>query len=128
MRIPILSIHPIKGLRTPRHFSSTGASRASKNRSLSSARPLPQEEADSDWGPIHDYKQPPSPRPSYYKLQQTIEESTQQRTSAAQEMTLSYDGTVPIPITSNLQLVRPEDDTPRGIWPVFRLMVSIHRR
>ncbi|GAX13740.1 2-oxoisovalerate dehydrogenase E1 component alpha subunit [Fistulifera solaris] len=124
MRIPILSIHPIKVLRTPRHFSSKSASRASKNRSLSSARPLPQEEVESDWGTIHDYKQ----RAMIPYHPARLAPSIQERTSAAQEMTLSYAGTVPIPITSNLQLIQPEDDTPRGIWPVYRLMVSTHRR
>ena len=29
------------------------------------------------------------------------------------------------PIVSQLQLVTPEDDVPRGVWPVFRLMVSL---
>jgi hypothetical protein len=123
MRIPMLSIHPIKALRMTRHFSSKSASRASKNRSLSSARPLPQEEVESDWGPIHDYKQ----RAMIPYHPGRLAPSIQQRTSAPQEMTLSYAGTVPIPITSNLQLIRPEDDTPRGIWPVYRIMVSTHR-
>jgi hypothetical protein len=36
---------------------------------------------------------------------------------------LQYTGDAVIPITSTLQLIRPQDDTPRGIWPVFRLMV-----
>jgi hypothetical protein len=27
------------------------------------------------------------------------------------------------PVTSVLQIVTPQDDVPRGVWPVFRLMV-----
>jgi hypothetical protein len=37
---------------------------------------------------------------------------------------LRYTGESIIPITSNLHIVKPQDDTPRGIWPVFRLMVG----
>jgi hypothetical protein len=37
---------------------------------------------------------------------------------------LQYTGDAIIPITSTFQLIRPQDDTPPGIWPVFRLMVS----
>lgn len=29
------------------------------------------------------------------------------------------------PIVSKLHLVTPDDDVPRGVWPVFRLMVSL---
>lgn len=38
---------------------------------------------------------------------------------------LRYTGDAVIPITSHLHIVRPDEDTPRGIWPVFRLLVSI---
>ena len=37
---------------------------------------------------------------------------------------LRYTGDAVIPITSMLRIVKPQDDTPRGIWPVFRLLVS----
>ena len=37
---------------------------------------------------------------------------------------LSYVGNVQIPITNSLKIVLPEEDVPRGIWPVFRMMVS----
>jgi hypothetical protein len=36
---------------------------------------------------------------------------------------LTYTGDAIIPITSTLNLVKPKEDAPRGIWPVFRLMV-----
>ncbi len=37
---------------------------------------------------------------------------------------LSYVEGVNYPITSELQIVKPQDDAPSGIWPVFRIMVS----
>lgn len=38
---------------------------------------------------------------------------------------IKYTDDATIPITSRLHMVKPgEDDVPRGIWPVFRLMVS----
>jgi hypothetical protein len=37
---------------------------------------------------------------------------------------LTYTGNVTMPITSRLHIVTPQEDTPRGVWPVFRLMVS----
>jgi hypothetical protein len=39
-------------------------------------------------------------------------------------MTLTFTGGVQIPILSTLHIVKPTEDPPRGIWPVFRLMVS----
>jgi hypothetical protein len=30
-----------------------------------------------------------------------------------------------MPVTTKLHIVTPQEDTPRGIWPVFRLMVRI---
>lgn len=36
---------------------------------------------------------------------------------------LRYTGDAVMPITSTLNIVKPQDDTPRGVWPVFRLMV-----
>ena len=38
---------------------------------------------------------------------------------------LSYVGSQRLPITSELKIVTPEEDVPRGIWPVFRMMVRI---
>jgi hypothetical protein len=36
---------------------------------------------------------------------------------------LRYTGDAVIPITSVLHIVKPQEDTPRGVWPVFRLLV-----
>ena len=38
---------------------------------------------------------------------------------------LTYTGDAVIPITSVLEIIKPQDDTPRGVWPVFRLMVRL---
>ena len=40
---------------------------------------------------------------------------------------LTYTGDAVIPITSVLQIIKPQDDTPRGVWPVFRLMVRCQK-
>lgn len=44
--------------------------------------------------------------------------------------TIKYTGDAVIPISSILDIVKPQDDTPQGVWPVFRLMVreSDHQR
>jgi hypothetical protein len=36
---------------------------------------------------------------------------------------LKYTGNAIMPLTTHRHLVKPHEDTPRGIWPVFRLMV-----
>ena len=37
---------------------------------------------------------------------------------------LCYFGNQPIPITSELHIVTPVEDMPKGIWPAFRMMVG----
>lgn len=37
---------------------------------------------------------------------------------------LKYAGHKKMPVTSVCRIVTPQEDTPRGVWPVFRLMVS----
>jgi len=37
---------------------------------------------------------------------------------------LSYVGSKTIPITSKLHIVNSQEDTPSGVWPVFRMMVG----
>ena len=39
-------------------------------------------------------------------------------------VSLSFTGGATIPVTSQLKIVTPQEDPPRGIWPIFRLMVS----
>jgi hypothetical protein len=45
--------------------------------------------------------------------------------SSSQQPHFSYAGNENIPITSKLKIVLPGDDVPRGIWPAFRMMVSM---
>ncbi len=42
-----------------------------------------------------------------------------------QQSHISYAGNDSMPITTELKIVLPEDDVPRGTWPVFRMMVSV---
>lgn len=37
---------------------------------------------------------------------------------------LMYTGGATIPVTSIPHIVPPQEDTPRGVWPIFRMMVS----
>jgi hypothetical protein len=43
-------------------------------------------------------------------------------------MTLTFTGGATIPVTTTLKIVTPGEDIPRGIWPVFRLMVRARYR
>lgn len=36
---------------------------------------------------------------------------------------LTYTGGNTIPITTNMKIITPQEDAPRGIWPIFRVMV-----
>lgn len=38
---------------------------------------------------------------------------------------LSYVEKVEIPLTSQLKIITPTDDIPSGVWPAFRVMVSM---
>lgn len=37
---------------------------------------------------------------------------------------LTYTGGATMPVTSDLHIVTPDEDTPRGVWPIFRIMVG----
>ena len=41
---------------------------------------------------------------------------------------LCYFGNKSIPIDSKIHIISPNDDTPRGIWPAFRMMVGLPGR
>ena len=45
--------------------------------------------------------------------------------SSSSQHQFSYAGNVSIPIASNLKIVLPGEDVPRGIWPAFRMMVRV---
>jgi hypothetical protein len=53
-----------------------------------------------------------------------LQSSLQQNTLSPSELT--FTGDMSIPVTSKLHIVTPEEDTPRGVWPIFRIMVSRH--
>ena len=38
---------------------------------------------------------------------------------------LAYTGNAIMPITSELRIVTPDEDVPPGVWPIFRIMVSV---
>lgn len=61
-------------------------------------------------------------------MQQADNTVSQDTTTASKSFVspsqLQYTGDATIPITSRLHIVKPGEDTPRGTWPVFRLMVS----
>lgn len=57
-------------------------------------------------------------------LQQQQHNEDDNATEHVSPSELVYTGNHKIPITSKLHIVTPEEDTPRGTWPVFRLMVS----
>ena len=91
----------------------------------SSPVPLPRKTAQETFSIVEDETQSftvkvksaaglPSPTDS-------VLEKLSERTSPT---SIKYTGDTVIPITSVLEIIKPQDDTPRGIWPVFRLMVS----
>jgi hypothetical protein len=113
----------------------------------SSARPLPDEQYDYPWhsNGINHYARPMKstvilPRTTP-KMELSIEPtpkatvSLKGHISSVPEMdltdpfqavspnTLRYTGDAVMPITSKLHIVTPQEDAPRGVWPIFRLMV-----
>jgi len=60
-------------------------------------------------------------QPNYHAETRLFEASADSEESASPSQ-LCYFGNKAIPIVSELHIVTPEDDTPRGIWPVFRMM------
>lgn len=56
------------------------------------------------------------------ELEHVVEEVTKKREVSPSH--IAYAGNAEMPITEELKIVKPEEDTPSGIWPVFRMMVS----
>ena len=95
-------------------------------RQNSTPAPFPRKTAQETYSIVEDKKQAitanvrsaagiPTPTDS-------VQENLNERTSPT---SIKYTGDTVIPITSVLDIIKPQDDTPRGIWPVFRLMVSV---
>jgi hypothetical protein len=53
-----------------------------------------------------------------------IPEKEEEEAGGERQGHISYVGNDSMPITTELKIVLPEDDVPRGTWPVFRMMVS----
>lgn len=86
-------------------------------RSLSSARPLPEQSIDYDDGDDYHalrYQSSPTAR---------TEQNQNETRSPPQDLLLAYSPDTNVPITSRLHIVKPGEDTPSGVWPAFRLMV-----
>jgi hypothetical protein len=130
-------------------WNSSLAPQSSARRYLSSTRPLPtiDEITESEWRKeVQALKKassqsplPPKPGSPNSKFSSTSPavEVTDNDTDNSDESshsyyastnTLTYTGGASMPVTSKLHIVTPQEDIPRGIWPVFRLMVrKLHR-
>ena len=64
----------------------------------------------------------PSAKPNFETIQ-TSATTLEEDLKYVSPSTLRYTGDAVIPITSKLHIVKPQDDTPCGTWPVFRLLV-----
>jgi hypothetical protein len=82
-------------------------------RCFASARPLPEEQHK-----VH-LKHTNVKQPAH--ISQVVQEEEYDSQSPHE---IHYPGTATMPVTSVLHIVKPGEDVPRGIWPVFRLMVS----
>lgn len=95
-------------------------------RDFASARPLPEEKHQGKNAAAIPMRGMPSasprlgPKPSptaIYDYQQRLDNDEVESPSEIQ-----YPGNVTMPLTTVLHIVKPSEDVPRGIWPVFRLM------
>ena len=118
-----------------RTFSSCRHVAGRTQRALCSARPLSTEEPDQDWEQpsahvaIHNNHRNPVRRDGSAAgpmMSTSTSELTETLSQTFSPAALSYAGGTAIPITSTLHLVKPNEDAPHGIWPVFRLMVGTH--
>ena len=67
------------------------------------------------------------PRPTLPKTFNRLKKPLKQEEVTLQHVPshLSYAGSKRMPITSVMRIVKPGEDAPSGIWPVFRMMVSV---
>ena len=70
------------------------------------------------------------PRPRVVPIEEIMRKAFKKKPLKQEEVTLqhvpshmSYAGSQRMPITSEMRIVKPGEDTPSGIWPVFRMMV-----
>eukprot|EP00986_Skeletonema_menzelii_P012178 scaffold6606_cov139-Skeletonema_menzelii.AAC.1 len=63
------------------------------------------------------------PRPSLPKINRLKKPLKQEEVTLQHVPShMSYAGSQRMPITSEMRIVKPGEDTPSGIWPVFRMM------
>ena len=114
-----------------RCFSSNAASSIHYDNTVSPTKPLNHGIHRNESNPKRSI---PSPKPNGEATLHALinnaakEETNVNGTKAEPAQTspseLTFAGDTSIPVTSRLHIVTPEEDTPRGIWPVFRIMVS----
>jgi hypothetical protein len=123
---------------TKKYLWNSSLAPKSSSRCLSSARPLPtiDEITESEWQKeVKALKKAssqslPTPGSTNAKFSSTSPAEVTDVTdndefSYVSTNTLTYTGGASMPVTSKLHIVTPQEDTPSGIWPVFRLMVRI---
>jgi hypothetical protein len=101
--------------------------RNSPSRFLSSLPSSAAQEQGEEWEFLTAQQKslPLSPKPSLSLQQAAPRDENENEGGVSHESPseLVYTGNHRMPITSTLHIVTPEEDTPRGTWPVFRLMV-----
>ena len=107
-------------------FSTRRQPSPSPVRQNSTPAPFPRKTAQETYSIAEDKKQSFAANVRSAAGIPTPTDSTQENLSERMSPTsIKYTGDTVIPITSVLDIIKPQDDTPRGIWPVFRLMVSV---
>ena len=61
--------------------------------------------------------------PEGHAITATNDETLQAQSKKPSPSELTYTGGATMPVTSDLHIVTPQEDVPRGIWPVYRIMV-----
>lgn len=130
-----------------RVFRQTQRQHLALRRSFSSARPLPDERHahvnnntgsvlretvhDSSRNPPKELSSPsnntrttmtPSVAVAHDNNNNNNQELTSEHDSPSE---IHYTGSATMPLTTVLHIVKPHEDVPRGVWPVFRLMVRL---
>lgn len=105
--------------------NTVGAHKHHHQRQLSS---LPHHLARQNNGMVNIYLTK-APRPTlpktFNQLKKPVKEEEDDDVASQQHVPshLSYAGSKRMPITSEMRVVKPGEDAPSGIWPVFRMMV-----
>jgi hypothetical protein len=92
-------------------------------RGFASARPLPDEAHQGKTAAVMPMRGMPSalvPKSSPPAIIYDYQGPSNAEVESPSE--IQYAGNVTMPLTTVLHIVKPSEDTPRGIWPVFRLM------